>query len=84
MLIDVHYCALNGADVLMTENSHSFEPKLPTILGYELVGELLQVGEEAAKAGYKIGDKIIALNKERFGGFAETCTAAIGVRNIII
>ncbi|XP_015598481.1 quinone oxidoreductase-like protein 2 [Cephus cinctus] len=78
VLIDVHYCALNGSDVLLAENIYMFEPSLPTVLGYELVGELIQVGQEAEKAGYKPGDKIIALNKERHGGFAEQCVAEIG------
>ncbi|XP_048513250.1 quinone oxidoreductase-like protein 2 isoform X2 [Athalia rosae] len=78
VLVDVHYCALNGSDMLLTENSYRFEPRLPQILGYEIVGELMGVGEEAAKNGYKIGDKVIALNKERYGGFAETCTAEFG------
>lgn len=49
------------------------------MLGYEFVGKLIQVGEEAKKEGYKIGDKVIALNKERYGGLAEQCIAEITV-----
>lgn len=79
-MIDVHYCALNGPDILLSQNSYSYEPKLPQILGYEIAGELKAVGEKAAKAGYKVGDKVVALNKESFGGFSETCKAEFGVR----
>lgn len=49
------------------------------VLGYEFVGKLIQVGEEAEKEGYKIGDKVIALNKERYGGLAQQCIAEITV-----
>lgn len=80
VLIDVHYCALNTSDTLLSKNLYTFEPKLPKILGYEVVGKLVEVGTEAEKNGYKIGDKVIALNKERYGGLAEKCLAEIGVR----
>ncbi|GAB1862045.1 Quinone oxidoreductase-like protein 2 [Camponotus japonicus] len=78
VLIDVHYCALNTSDTLLSKNLYTFEPKLPKILGYEVVGKLVEVGTEAEKNGYKIGDKVIALNKERYGGLAEKCLAEIG------
>ncbi|EFN61488.1 Quinone oxidoreductase-like protein 2 [Camponotus floridanus] len=78
VLIDVHYCALNTSDTLLSKNLYTFEPKLPIILGYEVVGKLVEVGTEAEKNGYKIGDKVIALNKERYGGLAEKCLAEIG------
>jgi len=80
VLIDVHYCALNISDSLLSRNLYTFEPKLPIILGYEVVGKLVELGAEAEKRGYKVGDKVIALNKERYGGLAEKCLAEIGVR----
>jgi len=49
-------------------------------LGYEVVGKLVEVGAEAEKNGYKIGDEIIALNKERYGGLAEKCLAEVAVK----
>lgn len=78
VLIDVQYCALNVSDVLLSQNLYKFEPKLPMILGHEVVGKLVEVGTEAEKNGYKIGDKVIALNKERYGGLAEKCLAEVG------
>lgn len=77
VLIDVHYCALNVSDALLSQNLHTFEPKLPMILGHEVVGKLVEVGAEAEKSGYKIGDRVVALNKERYGGLAEKCLAEV-------
>lgn len=54
------------------------------VLGYELVGKLVQVGEEAEKQGYKIGDKVVALNKDRYGGLAEQCVAEIAVSRFCV
>ncbi|KAF7987538.1 hypothetical protein HCN44_003300 [Aphidius gifuensis] len=75
VLIDVHYCALNGPDALLAKNNHTFEPALPNILGYEIAGKLVEVGGEAKKNGFKIGDKVVALNKTKFGGFKNQCIA---------
>lgn len=77
VLINVDYCAFNASDALLAKNLHTFKPTLPMVLGYEFVGKLIQVGEEAKKEGYKIGDKVIALNKERYGGLAKQCIAEI-------
>ncbi|XP_032668734.1 quinone oxidoreductase-like protein 2 [Odontomachus brunneus] len=78
VLIDVHYCSLNASDALLSKNSYIFEPKLPTILGYEVLGKLVEVGAEAERKGYRVGDKVIALNKDRYGGLAERCLAEVG------
>nr|XP_050855652.1 quinone oxidoreductase-like protein 2 isoform X2 [Vespula vulgaris] len=77
VIIDVNYCSVNHSDVLLSKNLYLYEPKLPITLGYELVGDLVYVGKDAQEKGYKIGDKVIALNKERYGGFAERCVAEV-------
>ncbi|XP_035738934.1 quinone oxidoreductase-like protein 2 isoform X2 [Vespa mandarinia] len=77
VIIDVRYCTVNPSDVLLSKNLYVYEPKLPITLGYELIGELVYVGKDAQDKGYKIGDKVIALNKERYGGFAEQCVAEV-------
>lgn len=79
MLIDVQYCTLNGPDILKMKNLHRSPPKLPTILGYEVAGKLLEVGDQAKKQGFKVGDKVVALNKVQFGGLAERCVAEMTV-----
>ncbi|XP_066603103.1 quinone oxidoreductase-like protein 2 [Prorops nasuta] len=75
VLISVHYCAVNPSDFLLSKDDYICEPILPKILGHEIVGQISQIGEEAEKNGYKIGDKVVALNKEKFGGLAEKCVA---------
>lgn len=82
MLIDVQYCTLNGPDILKLKNLHKSPPKLPTVLGYELAGKLLEVGDQAKKQGFKVGDKVVALNKSRYGGLAERCIVEMTVRII--
>lgn len=77
VLIDVHYCALNTSDALLSQNLYTCEPTLPMILGHEVVGKLIEVGAEAEKNGYKVGDKVVALNKELHGGLAEKCLAEV-------
>jgi NADPH2:quinone reductase len=83
VIIDVSHCALNGLDVLLCENLYSMEQNLPFTPGYEVSGKLIEVGEDAKKAGYNVGDKVIALNKKRFGGLAERCIAEMDVNKII-
>lgn len=51
---------------------YEIAPKLPFIPGYEVSGEILEVGSKAAE-GLKVGDKIVGLNKDLFSGFAEEC-----------
>lgn len=77
VLVDVRYCALNAPDALLAKNMYTLERSLPMILGYEFVGNLVRVGDEAEKQGYKVGDKIIALNKDQFGGLADQCIAQV-------
>jgi NADPH:quinone reductase-like Zn-dependent oxidoreductase len=50
------------------------------ILGCEVVGKLVELGTQGEKHGYKVGDTVIALNKEKYGGLAEKCLAEVGVR----
>lgn len=73
---------MNVSDALLSQNLYTFEPKLPMILGHEIVGKLIEVGAEAEKNGYKVGDKVIALNKERYGGLAEKCLAEVQVEHV--
>ncbi|XP_043252402.1 quinone oxidoreductase-like protein 2 [Colletes gigas] len=77
VLIDVNYCTLNASDVLLAKNLYTSEQQLPMVLGHELVGKLIQVGEKAQKCGYKIGDKVVALNKDINGGLSEHCIAEV-------
>lgn len=75
VLIDVRYCGLNGPDILIAENLYKKPPSLPLTLGYEVVGEIAKLGDDAKNLGLKTGDKVVALNRHRFGGLAEQCIA---------
>lgn len=49
------------------------------ILGYEIMGKLIEVGEEAEKNGFNVGDRVIALNQGLYGGLAEKCVVNMEV-----
>nr|XP_031830384.1 quinone oxidoreductase-like protein 2 [Nomia melanderi] len=75
VVIDVAYCALNTCDILLAKQLYTVKPCLPMVLGQELVGKLVQVGKDAQDCNYNVGDKVIALNKELYGGLSEQCIA---------
>ena len=79
MLIDVNCCALNGPDVLISQQLSLKESKLPCVLGYEICGKVVEVGSGAKDAGYNVGDKVVALNKDKLGGLSELCVSNIEV-----
>jgi NADPH2:quinone reductase len=57
---------------MICQGLHEISPKLPFIPGYEVSGEVLELGSEAAKE-LKVGGKIVGLSKDLFSGFAEEC-----------
>jgi NADPH2:quinone reductase len=68
---------------MICQGLHEISPKLPFIPGYEVSGEILELGSDAAK-GLKIGDKILGLNKDLFSGFAEECVLSSKVCYVCI
>lgn len=73
--IKVHACGVNSSDVLTCRGEHGVQPKVPYVPGFEVAGEVVAVG--TGVVGLKAGDRVVALNKETFGGFAEHCLASI-------
>ncbi|KAK5645122.1 hypothetical protein RI129_006422 [Pyrocoelia pectoralis] len=68
--IQVHYCSVNSNDLPTFHgngNSSQFTP------GYELGGEVIEIGKKVEKNQVILGEKVAALNLEKFGGFAEEC-----------
>lgn len=57
---------LNFADVMARLGYYKACPDLPTVIGYDVVGTVEQVGEKVK--GIKPGDRVTALT--RFGGYA--------------
>ncbi len=65
--IRVHACGLNYADVQARVGFYPDAPKPPSVLGYEVAGEIESVGEGVRKLSE--GQRVMA--GTRFGGFAE-------------
>ncbi|KAJ9592760.1 hypothetical protein L9F63_015571 [Diploptera punctata] len=71
--IKVECCSVNASDIMICNGSYEIAPKLPFVPGYEVSGEILELGSKAAEGGLKVGDRIVGLNKDLFSGFAEEC-----------
>ena len=67
ILIKVTAFGLNYADVMARLGLYEDAPPLPAILGYDVVGEVSEVG--ANVKGFAIGQRVTAMT--RFGGYAE-------------
>jgi NADPH2:quinone reductase len=66
-LIQVSTSGLNFADVLARNGLYREAPPLPNILGYDVVGEVVEVFSK--DDAHWLGKKVVALT--RFGGYAE-------------
>jgi len=66
VLIKVAAAGVNFADIMARRGLYPDAPKPPCVVGYEVAGEVAEVGPSTA--GLKAGDKVIALT--RFGGYA--------------
>lgn len=70
VLVEIHYAALNRADLMQRAGDYPPPPGCPEWMGLEVSGVITEMGEEAkAKSNYKIGDKVCALLGG--GGYAE-------------
>ena len=69
--IRVHAAGLNFADVLARVGLYPDAPKPPTVMGYEVAGEVESVGPGAD--GFQPGQRVVA--GTRFNGFAELAVA---------
>jgi NADPH2:quinone reductase len=66
VLIEVEAFGLNYADVMARKGLYAPAPKPPGILGYEVVGKVIQVHNESDS--YLINKRVLAFT--RFGGYA--------------
>ncbi len=71
ILISVEAFGLNFADVMARLGLYKAAPRLPAILGYDVVGKVVEIGKEVTRI--KIGERVTALT--RFGGYAEYAIA---------
>lgn len=71
VLIKVKSFGLNYADVMARLDLYPDMPKMPCVLGYDVLGEIEELGDGVE--GFKKGDYVVALT--RFGGYAEYAIA---------
>ncbi len=70
VLVEIHYTALNRADLMQREGDYPPPAGCPEWMGLEISGVIVELGEEAKiKSNWKIGDKVCALLGG--GGYAE-------------
>lgn len=68
--IRVHAAGINFADLMARVGLYPDAPKLPCVVGYEVAGEIDQVGPGAEKSGFAVGDRVFGMPK--FGGYTDT------------
>jgi NADPH2:quinone reductase len=73
LLVKVEAFGLNFADVMARRGMYRDAPPLPAILGYDLVGEVLEAPNEAA---HLIGKRVATMS--RFGAYAEYAVSMPG------
>ncbi|XP_063225757.1 quinone oxidoreductase-like protein 2 homolog [Bacillus rossius redtenbacheri] len=71
--LKVKYCSINASDVLICSGKYDVMPKVPLVPGYELFGEVIELGPGVDDDDFSVGESVIALNKEHFSGLAEQC-----------
>ncbi len=69
--IRVRACGVNFADSLITRGQYQVQPKPPFSPGFEVAGEVLELGAEVE--GLAVGDRVIAMTPH--GGYAEQVVA---------
>jgi NADPH:quinone reductase-like Zn-dependent oxidoreductase len=70
--IAVKAAGINFADLLARTGMYPDAPKVPSVVGYEVAGEVETVGEGVTSVA--VGDRVMA--GTRFGGYAELVTVA--------
>ncbi len=70
VLVEIHYAALNRADLMQREGDYPPPEGCPEWMGLEISGVVVDLGEEAKQnSNWKVGDKVCALLGG--GGYAE-------------
>ncbi|HNS41960.1 MAG TPA: zinc-binding dehydrogenase [Taishania sp.] len=73
VLIKVEAFGLNYADVMARNGLYREAPPMPCVLGYEVVGEVIEVG--ASEQQSLIGKRVVGFT--RFGGYAQHAITTI-------
>jgi NADPH:quinone reductase-like Zn-dependent oxidoreductase len=68
--IDVAAAGINFADVMARIGIYPDAPKPPCVVGYEVAGTILELGEEASGSAHPFGPGQRVLAGTKFGGYA--------------
>ncbi len=71
--VRVRACGVNFADSLITRGQYQVQPQPPFSPGFEVAGEVLEVGEGVTR--FKAGDRVIAITPH--GGYAEQVAVSV-------
>ena len=71
--IAVKAAGINFADLMARSGVYPDAPKPPSVVGYEVAGQVESVGEGVE--GYAVGDRVVA--GTRFGGYAELVSVPV-------
>lgn len=83
--ISIKYCAVNMSDALICSGLSEIKPIMPLVPGFEIVGEVLEskaTNSDDEEEDISVGDRVLVLNKEIMGGFAEECIVDEKVCNL--
>ncbi|KAM5144190.1 quinone oxidoreductase-like protein 2 isoform 1-T1 [Callospermophilus lateralis] len=69
--VEVHFCGVNFADILVCRGQYQEKPPLPFTPGMEFSGTVLETGVDVSSV--KEGDRVIGVSG--FNGMAEECIA---------
>lgn len=66
--IEVAAAGVNFADVMATQGLYADAPKTPCVVGYEVAGTVVELGEGVSSPSLQVGQRVLAGTK--FGGYA--------------
>lgn len=64
------------SDALICSGLSEVKPNMPIVPGFEIVGEVIEskaTNTHDEEEDITVGDRVLVLNKEIMGGFAEEC-----------
>lgn len=70
--VRVRRAGVNFPDTLMIKGQYQLKPPLPFAPGFEIAGEIIEVGEDAGE--WRPGDRVMGLTSSGYGAFAEEAT----------
>ena len=78
--IRVAAIGLNRAECLLRQGRYLERPRLPSRIGYEASGKILELGADAQSSGFAVGDKISVVpcfSMTRYGVYGETAVVPL-------